>query len=149
MLNRLVPRADLLTPNAPEAEALTGITVTDLDGQRRAAEALMALGARAVLLKGGHLQGEVVSDLLALPGGKRIWMRDSRIHTPNTHGTGCTLSSAIAAHLALGQELPQAVQSARSFIRGALQAGARVRTGKGGGPLNHGFAPQAMVQRSR
>jgi hydroxymethylpyrimidine/phosphomethylpyrimidine kinase len=89
----------------------------------------------------------VVSDLLALSGGEKVWMRDARIHTPNTHGTGCTLSSAIACHLALGQDLLQAVQSARVYIRGALQAGAQVRTGQGGGPLNHGYAPQAMVRR--
>jgi hydroxymethylpyrimidine/phosphomethylpyrimidine kinase len=71
-------------------------------------------------------------------------MRGPRIATPNTHGTGCTLSSAIAAHLALGATLPQAVQQARAFVRGALQAGANVRTGAGSGPLNHGFAPQPM-----
>jgi hydroxymethylpyrimidine/phosphomethylpyrimidine kinase len=91
----------------------------------------------------------VVSDLLALASGERIWMRDARIHTPNTHGTGCTLSSAIASYLALGHALQQAVQSARIYIRGALQAGSQVRTGKGGGPLNHSYAPQAMVRRPR
>ena len=101
MLNRLVPRADLLTPNAPEAEALTGITVTDLDGQRRAAEALMALGARAVLLKGGHLPGDRVIDLLVTADGETL-LEGPRIETRHTHGTGCTLASACAVGLAQG-----------------------------------------------
>jgi len=74
------------------------------------------------------------------------WMEGERIPSPNTHGTGCTLSSAIAAHLALGASLVGAVQGARTFVRGALAAGAEVRTGKGGGPLNHGYSPVAMRQ---
>jgi hydroxymethylpyrimidine/phosphomethylpyrimidine kinase len=86
--------------------------------------------------------------LLAFSSGEKFWMRDARIHTSNTHGTGCTLSSAIASYLALGQDLLQAVQSARIYIRGALQHGAQVRTGNGGGPLNHSYAPQAMVRRA-
>ena len=85
-----------------------------------------------------------MSDLLLVDGGEPLWMRAPRILTANTHGTGCTLSSAIAAHLALGAGLPQAVQQAREFVRGALQAGAGVRTGAGSGPLNHGHAPQPM-----
>ena len=112
-----------------------------------AAHALLAKGARAVLLKGGHLVGDVVSDLLVIAGDKGIerhWMRAPRILTANTHGTGCTLSSAIAAYLALGYTLVDAVEAARTYVRGALAAGANVKTGQGGGPLNHGFAPQAM-----
>jgi hydroxymethylpyrimidine/phosphomethylpyrimidine kinase len=146
-VRELFPRTTLITPNLDEAALLVKRALhTESDMEGAAAE-LLAMGARAVLVKGGHLQGEVVSDLLALPDGERIWMRDTRIHTPNTHGTGCTLSSAIASYLALGQDLQQAVQSARAYIRGALKAGAGVRTGQGGGPLNHGFAPQAMVRR--
>jgi hydroxymethylpyrimidine/phosphomethylpyrimidine kinase len=132
-----------------EAALLVGRALHTEGDMEGAATALLAMGAQAVLVKGGHLTGEVVSDLLALSNGERIWMRDARIHTSNTHGTGCTLSSAIAAHLALGQELVQAVQSARSYIRGALLHGAQVRTGQGSGPLNHGYAPQAMVLRPR
>jgi hydroxymethylpyrimidine/phosphomethylpyrimidine kinase len=109
-----------------------------------AAHELLAKGARAVLLKGGHLAGEVVSDLLVTHNGLLHWMRAPRIHTANTHGTGCTLSSAIAAHLALGLPLLEAVEAARAYVRGALAAGAGVRTGAGSGPLNHGYAPQAM-----
>ena len=97
-----------------------------------------------MLLKGGHLAGDVVCDLLMVQGGQPHWMRAPRIATANTHGTGCTLSSAIAAHLALGASLLDAVDSARLFVRAALEAGASVKTGAGSGPLNHGFAPQAM-----
>ena len=148
LVRELFPRAVLITPNLDEAALLVKRALRTERDMEDAASELLAMGAPAVLVKGGHLQGEVVSDLLALASGERVWMRDSRIHTPNTHGTGCTLSSAIASHLALGLDLLQAVQSARSYIRGALQHGAEVRTGKGGGPLNHGFAPQVMVRRS-
>ena len=101
----------------------------------------------ALLVKGGHLAGEQVSDLLLTGDGRPRWMRAARIDTPNTHGTGCTLSSAIAARLALGDDLDSAVPAAQAFIRAALSAGAKVRTGQGSGPLNHGFAPQAMQTR--
>jgi hydroxymethylpyrimidine/phosphomethylpyrimidine kinase len=144
LVEQLFPCADVITPNLDEAALLVGRPLhTEADMESAAAQ-LLSMGARAVLVKGGHLQGEVVADLLAHEDGTRTWMRDARIHTPNTHGTGCTLSSAIAAFLASGQVLPEAVQSARSYIRGALQAGAQVRTGSGSGPLNHGFAPQVM-----
>jgi hydroxymethylpyrimidine/phosphomethylpyrimidine kinase len=106
------------------------------------------MGAAAVLLKGGHLAGDTVSDLLLMRDAAPRWMRAPRIATDNTHGTGCTLSSAIAAQLALDAELPQAVELARAFVRGALEAGAPVRTGAGSGPLNHGYAPQPMRLRA-
>ena len=114
-----------------------------------AAQQLLDMGARAVLLKGGHLAGDTVADLLLQAGMPLQWLRAPRIATPNTHGTGCTLSSAIAARLALGDDLPQAVVQARDFVRRALAAGATVRTGAGSGPLNHGFAPQPMQLRPR
>ena len=95
------------------------------------------------MLKGGHLPGQVVVDLLLADSGEPLWMEAPRINTANSHGTGCTLSSAIAAYLALGVALPDAVQQARSFVRAALVAGADVKTGQGSGPLNHGFAPLA------
>jgi hydroxymethylpyrimidine/phosphomethylpyrimidine kinase len=90
------------------------------------------------------LPGDTVIDLLITQAGEKLWMQAPRIHSPNTHGTGCTLSSAMAAHLALGATLADAVQQARIFVREALQAGAQVRTGQGSGPLNHGFGPLAM-----
>lgn len=148
LVERLFPLAFVITPNLDEAGLLVGRTLHTEGDMEDAASQLLSMGAQAVLLKGGHLKGEVVADLLAHTDGTRQWMRDARIQTPNTHGTGCTLSSAIAAFLAGGEELPQAVKSARSYIRGALQAGAQVRTGHGSGPLNHGFAPLVMQREA-
>jgi hydroxymethylpyrimidine/phosphomethylpyrimidine kinase len=144
LVKELFPIADLITPNLDEAGLLVGRPLDSEADMESAATQLLAMGSKAVLIKGGHLQGDLVADLLAHASGERTWMRDSRIQTPNTHGTGCTLSSAIAAFLALGLDLSEAVQSARDFIRGALQAGAQVRAGHGSGPLNHGYAPRAM-----
>ncbi|MGV3573259.1 MAG: bifunctional hydroxymethylpyrimidine kinase/phosphomethylpyrimidine kinase [Ramlibacter sp.] len=147
LVRELFPLASVVTPNLDEAALLVKASLRDEAGMEAAARRLLAMGANAVLLKGGHLAGDTVSDLLLARDGEPQWMRGPRIRTPNTHGTGCTLSSAIAAHLALGAALPQAVQQARAFVRGALQAGANVRTGAGSGPLNHGFAPQPMQLR--
>jgi hydroxymethylpyrimidine/phosphomethylpyrimidine kinase len=106
---------------------------------------LLGLGAPAVLLKGGHLKGERVVDLLAMQTGQRKRLESARIATHNGHGTGCTLSSAIAAFLAQGYAMPQAVEKARAYILGAIAAGADVHTGQGPGPLNHGYAPVAQM----
>ncbi|MDO9144308.1 bifunctional hydroxymethylpyrimidine kinase/phosphomethylpyrimidine kinase [Rhodoferax sp.] len=148
LVAELFPRAALITPNLDEAALLVGRPLTSAHDMAQAAAELLARGARAVLLKGGHLAGEVVTDLLLQAGAPPIWMEAPRIATANTHGTGCTLSSAIAAHLALGATLAQAVQQARDFVRQALQAGASVKTGQGEGPLNHGFAPLPMQLRA-
>ena len=147
LVRLMFPRALLVTPNLDEAAMLVGRALHTEADMADAAQQLLAIGARAVLLKGGHLAGGTVADLLLQPGLPPLWMRAARIDTPNTHGTGCTLSSAIAARLAQGCDLPQAVQQARDFVRGALAAGASVRTGAGSGPLNHGFAPQPMRLR--
>lgn len=144
LVRELFPRATVVTPNLDEAALLVGRPLASESDMETAAQELLAMGARAVLLKGGHLAGAEVSDLLLTSSGASHWMRAPRISTPNTHGTGCTLSSAIAAHLALGMSLLEAVQAARTFVRGALEAGASVRTGGGGGPLNHGYAPVVM-----
>jgi hydroxymethylpyrimidine/phosphomethylpyrimidine kinase len=144
LVNELFWRAAVVTPNLDEASLLVGRPLDSEEAMQVAAQELLAKGARAVLLKGGHLAGEVVSDLLVTSSGELHWMRAPRIHSRNTHGTGCTLSSAIAAHLALGASLLGAVQLARAYVRAALEAGANVRTGAGSGPLNHGYAPQAM-----
>jgi hydroxymethylpyrimidine/phosphomethylpyrimidine kinase len=132
----LVPRAALLTPNAPEAEALTGLPVDSLDGQRRAAERLLALGARAVLLKGGHLPGERVTDLLATPHGETLF-EGERLDTRHTHGTGCTLASACAAGLAQGLDLTDAVARAWAYTAEAIRRAPGL--GRGHGPLDHGW----------
>jgi hydroxymethylpyrimidine/phosphomethylpyrimidine kinase len=132
----MVPRAALLTPNAPEAEALTGITVNDLDGQRRAGEALLALGAKAVLMKGGHVPGGTVIDLLLTPAGETV-MEGPRLDTRHTHGTGCTLASACAAGLAKGLPLAIAVAEARAYVFEAIRRAPGL--GGGHGPLDHGW----------
>ena len=144
LVKDLFGRSVLVTPNLDEAALLVGRPLRSQTDMELAARELLAQGARAVLLKGGHLAGEVVSDLLMTHRGLPHWMRAPRIATANTHGTGCTLSSAIAAHLALGLPLLEAVEAARAYVRGALAAGAGVRTGAGSGPLNHGYAPVAM-----
>jgi hydroxymethylpyrimidine/phosphomethylpyrimidine kinase len=148
LVQQLFPRAVLVTPNLDEAGFLVGRKLTTEADMQAAATELLAQGARAVLIKGGHLAGDRVSDLFQSGTGEasdqRFWLHAPRIATANTHGTGCTLSSAIAAHLALGHTLPQAVRLAHAYVRQALQAGATVRTGAGSGPLNHSAAPVAM-----
>ena len=144
LISQLFGRVSLVTPNLDEAALLVGRPMATQDDMERAASDLLAMGAHAVLVKGGHLAGDMVHDLLATRTGLRHWMHAPRIASANTHGTGCTLSSAIAAHLALGADLRDAVESARAYVRGALEHGAAARTGHGSGPLNHGFAPLPM-----
>ncbi len=148
LVQELFPLAEVITPNLDEAGWLLGRKIEGVDTLDEAAQALRALGASAALLKGGHLPGDEVIDVLALPGGACRRLSSQRITTHNGHGTGCTLSSAIASHLALGAPLPQAVERARAYILGAIAAGADVTTGRGHGPLNHGYAPvpQQVVQ---
>ena len=132
----LVPRAALLTPNAPEAEALTGFPVETTDDLRRAGDALLKMGAGAVLMKGGHVAGARVTDLLITPHGETI-LEGERIETRNTHGTGCTLASACATGVAQGMPLEAAAVRARDYVRQAmLQAPGY---GAGHGPLDHGW----------
>ena len=144
LVRELFGRAVLVTPNLDEASLLVNRQIRTERDMEAAAQELLGRGARAVLLKGGHLAGDVVSDLLWIQNAGPHWMRAPRIHTANTHGTGCTLSSAIAAHLALGMGLLEAVEASRQYVRAALAAGAGVRTGAGSGPLNHGHAPFVM-----
>ena len=144
LVRELFPRVAVITPNLDEAALLVGRPLMSAQDMEQAALALLDKGARAVLLKGGHLPGDTLIDLLVTDTGEKFWMQAARIDSPNTHGTGCTLSSAMAAHLALGETLVDAVQHARTYVREALLSGAQVRTGKGSGPLNHGHAPVAM-----
>ncbi len=145
LVRQLFPRAAVVTPNLDEAGLLLGRTIRSADELEQTAQDLLALGAKAVLVKGGHLPGDEVVDLLALADGTRLRLASARIATHNGHGTGCTLSSAIACQLALGHALPDAVQRARQYILGAIAAGADVHTGHGHGPLNHGYQPVAQV----
>lgn len=147
LVSELFPRATLVTPNLDEAALLLGRPVREVADLDAACADLLGLGAKGVLLKGGHLGGDELTDLLARadqPSDQWLRLSGPRIATRNSHGTGCTLSSAIAAHLALGLELAEAVQAAHSYIRGAIAAGAQVQTGQGHGPLNHGYAPLPM-----
>lgn len=139
LVAELFPRVTVITPNLDEAGWFVGHAITTADALEGAARALRALGARGVLLKGGHLSGPVLTDLLLDDAGVARWDGD-RIDTPNTHGTGCTLSSAIACGLARGLALVDAVAQARDYVRAALQASAQWRLGRGHGPLDHGWA---------
>jgi hydroxymethylpyrimidine/phosphomethylpyrimidine kinase len=141
----LFPRASVITPNLDEAALLLGRPLRGESDLDQAAADLLAQGARAVLLKGGHLPGDQVVDLLATPAQPWLRLRSARIASRNVHGTGCTLSSAIAAYLARGLALPQAVERARAYILEAIRSGAEVQTGRGHGPLCHGHAPVPMV----
>ncbi|MDO5091114.1 MAG: bifunctional hydroxymethylpyrimidine kinase/phosphomethylpyrimidine kinase [Cardiobacteriaceae bacterium] len=135
---RLLPLATLITPNLPEAEVLTGLTIRNRDDMPRAAEALLQGGVRAVLLKGGHLQDAHSNDFLT-DGHTTQWLPAPRHPSRNTHGTGCTLSSAIAAGIARGLALTDAVQEAKSYIGAAIAAADRlgVGHGHGHGPVHH------------
>lgn len=141
LVHELFPRVSVVTPNLDEAALLLGRDIPNAEALDIAAQDLLGMGARAVLLKGGHLAGDEVVDLLADASGPLQRLASRRIASRNVHGTGCTLSSAIAAHLALGHGLSEAVSLARAFILGAIAQGADVTTGQGHGPLNHGFAP--------
>jgi hydroxymethylpyrimidine/phosphomethylpyrimidine kinase len=131
---RLVPRATVLTPNLPEAEILCGQTIADVATMREAARALLALGCGAVLLKGGHLDGDGVHDVLATAAGLTEWT-SPRIASRHTHGTGCTLASAIAAGLAQGMGVIAAVERARDYVQKAIASAPAL--GRGHGPLDH------------
>ena len=147
LVKELFPRATVVTPNLDEAALLLGRPVREVEALDGACADLLALGAKAVLLKGGHLGGDQLTDVLAMADEpSAYWQRltGTRIDSRNVHGTGCTLSSAIAAHLAMGHTLPEAVQAGHGYIRGAIEAGAAVVTGQGHGPLNHGYAPRPM-----
>ena len=137
----------MITPNLDEAALLLARSIDGIAALDAAVADLLALGAPAVLLKGGHLSGDLVMDVLGQQGqaaGDYLRLQSQRIVTHNGHGTGCTLSSAIASFLAQGMGLEAAVTEARRYILGAIEAGAEVYTGKGHGPLNHGYAPQAQ-----
>ncbi len=133
----LIPKATLLTPNLPEASLLTGRSITTREHMQDAAPALLALGAKAVLLKGGHLEGDEVSDLLITQEGI-VSFSSVRIATRHTHGTGCTLASALATFIGAGMGLEQAVTKARDYVRAAIAHAPGF--GQGHGPLMHNFS---------
>ncbi len=133
---RLLPLASIITPNIPEAETLCGFLIEGEEDMHRAAEAISKTLPGAVLIKGGH-QVNTANDLLYC-GGEAHWFRGERVDNPNTHGTGCTLSSAIACNLAAGFLLEKSVENAKAYLTGALKD--RLDLGSGAGPLNHTYA---------
>lgn len=135
LINRLIPLADVITPNIPEGEILAGMKITNEDQMIKAAEKIGKKYDCAVLLKGGHRVNDA-NDLLYRDGEFK-WFRSERIDNPNTHGTGCTLSSAIGANLAKGYDIDQAIEMAKDYLTGALRAG--LDLGKGSGPLMHNY----------
>jgi hydroxymethylpyrimidine/phosphomethylpyrimidine kinase len=140
----LFRKVDLITPNLDEAEILTGKIIDTKQGMKSAAEGMMVAGCRAVLLKGGHLAGPVLYDIFTQQGEQTFVFESEYIPSTNVHGTGCTLSSAIATMVALGHMLPDAILLSRQYVAKAISAGRHVKTGKGSGPLNHSVSPVAM-----
>lgn len=141
----LIPMVALLTPNLDEAALLTGLPVTNLQEMETAAAAILALGCKAVLIKGGHLNGTELFDIYMDAAGGHEVIHSTRIVSSNTHGTGCTLSAAIAAYLSLGYTMLHAITCAKHYVHQAILHGAEVQTGSGQGPLNHFFDPQKMM----
>ena len=135
LTGQLLPMAEVVTPNIPEAELLAGMTITGPEGMEAAARAISERYGCAVLCKGGHQINDADDLLWRKVGGK--WFRGRRIDNPNTHGTGCTLSSAIASNLAKGHDLDTSVERAKEYISGALSA--QLDLGRGAGPMNHMF----------
>lgn len=137
LMTRLIPLATLITPNIPEARVLSGIPIHDEEGMAQAAGIIYEKTGSTVLIKGGHLTGQAVDLLFTVSNGKpeEIWFSGERIHNPNTHGTGCTLSSAIACRLADGNNITDSVGGAKQYISSAIFAG--LDLGKGSGPLWH------------
>jgi hydroxymethylpyrimidine/phosphomethylpyrimidine kinase len=131
---RLLPRATLVTPNLPEAAGLAGFRIDTRDLMEDAAEAILAMGPSAVLVKGGHLEDPDRADDLLFDGRELVWIEGERVETPNTHGTGCVLSSAIAAHLALGESLLDAVRLGKDFVTQAIRHALPI--GQGIGPVD-------------
>lgn len=144
MKQKMLPHATLVTPNIPEAEALAGINIaSDIDADK-AASIIAQMGAEYILIKGGHKRGIHMTDRLYHRGSLLKTYSDEMVETPNTHGTGCTLSSAITSYLALGKDMQTSVLLAKVYISQALRAGALIEIGSGHGPVNHFFSPKPL-----
>ena len=138
LVKHLFPIADVITPNHHEATRLLGCEMAETrDAMEDQARRLLAMGAKAVLLKGGHSKGADAEDCLVSGEGEAVWYSAPFINTKNTHGTGCSLSSAIASHLALGQDLPEAVRRAKAWLSQAIAHADSLQIGSGAGPVHH------------
>ncbi|MEG1587280.1 MAG: bifunctional hydroxymethylpyrimidine kinase/phosphomethylpyrimidine kinase [Bacteroidales bacterium] len=145
MESELFPVTTLLTPNIHEASILAGIPIDSTDSLLKAGEILLSRGCKAVLMKGGHFQDAQKTDILMQSGCSPVFFSSPTIPTLNTHGTGCTLSSAIAAFMALKYPIREAVEAAKEYITNALKAGEGVYVGAGHGPVNHFFNPKQLM----
>lgn len=142
---QLIPITEIITPNLSETEILTGIHAHDQETMYQAAKILLRQGCKAALIKGGHLEGNRMCDLLLTQESETPYLFEApKVESKNTHGTGCSLSSAIATFLALENPLPVAVEKAKEYVYQGIIAGKDVQIGNGPGPLNHFFAPQPM-----
>ncbi len=138
LMGRLMPLASVVTPNLPEVVELCGVEVESMEGYEKSARKLHEMGAKAVLIKGGHSEGLEVRDLFSWRGGEaQEWFKSERVMTRNTHGTGCTLSSAIAAYMAMGEGVRDAIEHGRVYLLRALEEGAGYKLGRGYGPVKH------------
>ena len=145
---RLMPLATLLTPNVPEAEVLSGITITGKTSMDNAARIIQDKGCQSLLIKGGHIEGRKIDRLYTSMGREREY-EAANVATRNTHGTGCTLSSAITSYLAMGYAIGEAIAAAKEWLTGALIAGANVEIGSGHGPVNHFYNPQKTIIKTK
>ncbi len=141
----LFPIATLVTPNLHEARMLTGIHIETKDDMRFAAQKILDYGSNAVLLKGGHLKSKKLADFYVDTDNNEAFFESDFIDTPNTHGTGCTLSSAIAAYCSQGFALRDAIRQAVQYVHEAIDHGKNIRTGHGHGPLNHFYNPKNLI----
>lgn len=142
---QLFPLAELVTPNLEEASILAGMEVRTIGDMKKAAFCLLQYGCKSVLIKGGHLAGSELCDVYLHQDGDSRVFRSKRIETNNTHGTGCTLSSAIASFRGLGEDLITAISKSKAYTHQAIEQGKQVRIGAGHGPLNHFFDPQSLL----
>lgn len=147
-IQKLMPLATLLTPNVPEAEVLSGISINDKSSMDNAARIIQDKGCKALLIKGGHIEGRKIDRLYTSMGREREY-EAANVATRNTHGTGCTLSSAITSYLAMGYAIGEAIAAAKEWLTGALIAGANVEIGSGHGPVNHFYNPQKTIIKTK
>lgn len=145
LIAKLFPIVSLVTPNIDEAVILADQEIYNLDDMIAAGRKIIEKGAKAVFVKGGHLAGPVIYDVLIAGNDAPVILESAFINSKNLHGTGCTLSSAIAAEMAKGNDLLAAIKNAKNYISNALQAGSEVKTGQGNGPLNHFFNPLKLI----
>jgi len=145
LIEKLFPMVSLVTPNIDEAIILSGQEIHNLDDMISAGKKIVGKGAKAVLVKGGHLAGPIIYDVLISGTENPVVLESAFISSKNLHGTGCTLSSAIAAEMAKGNNLLSAIKNAKNYISNALQAGSEVKTGQGNGSLNHFFNPLKLI----